>query len=194
MNNQDESSSPNRDEWRKKRNKLVSDTPVLLSLLYDLNLLPEQVADGSHEEWRLDTVVCHVLGLPQIMTPIPHEPPRATPTDLTQSRKECADLLVANLALEADAAVMRGALGSAEFALVKSYDATEWPSDGTSPQEICVAKIRAILDSTNAGADLLCRYREALWLLQNKGLGPYQSEEWSTRRDALLATVKGGDL
>lgn len=57
-----------RQEWRLKRNKLIIDTPVLLSLLYDLDLLPEQVSNGSHDEWRLDTTVCHFMSLPQNMT------------------------------------------------------------------------------------------------------------------------------
>jgi hypothetical protein len=34
---------------------------LLLSLLYDLDLLPEQVKDGSMEEWQMLSVVDHFL-------------------------------------------------------------------------------------------------------------------------------------
>lgn len=34
--------------------------PVLFSLLYDLNLLPEQVEEGSREQWRMLTTILHV--------------------------------------------------------------------------------------------------------------------------------------
>lgn len=60
-----------REKWRIKRNKMISDTPVLMSLLYDLDLLPEQVEKDSHDEWKMDSVVAHVMRLPMTMLPKP---------------------------------------------------------------------------------------------------------------------------
>lgn len=84
---------------------------------------------------------------------------------------------------EADCAVMRGALEDTKPRAEVGSD--EWHR---------VENLRREALSTNAGADLLARYREALWLLQNVGVGPYKGEEWNKRCDTLLATVKGGSI
>lgn len=39
----------------------VNDQPILLSLLYNLNLLPEQVKDGSKEEYQMEQIVAHFV-------------------------------------------------------------------------------------------------------------------------------------
>ena len=109
--------------------------------------------------------------------------------------------------LHADGVVMRGALEDSVKALQGSYDATEWPADGTSSVEQCAARIRVLLGSTNAGRDLLARYREAVNLLSafQTEINPDQLRVWLAgggqldrivvllkRTDTLLSTVKGG--
>ena len=41
--------------------KLINKTPILLSLLYDLNLLPEQVKRGTKYEFYMLTTVEHFV-------------------------------------------------------------------------------------------------------------------------------------
>jgi hypothetical protein len=50
---------PDRDKWRKERNTIINSDPCLMSLIYDLDLLPEQVDKESRQEWMLDTTVAH---------------------------------------------------------------------------------------------------------------------------------------
>jgi chromosome segregation ATPase len=103
---------------------------------------------------------------------------------LETARQQIADLSNERDQAHADAAVMRGAL---EFYAKRGQIA------------------RLALETTNAGADLLCRYREAVELVKSApndlsyGLGHrdmYEadkqvSNKWLLRRDSLLATVKG---
>ncbi len=51
-----------RNAWRRKRNTIINNDGSLLSLLYDLDLLPEQVKRGSRDEWKLDSTVLHWHG------------------------------------------------------------------------------------------------------------------------------------
>jgi hypothetical protein len=65
MNTPPSKSEPwaDRDKWRKERNATITKTPFLLSLLYDLDLLPEQVIPGSTAENQLDSVCGHFATL-----------------------------------------------------------------------------------------------------------------------------------
>jgi len=75
----------------------------------------------------------------------------------------------------ADGAAMRGALE----AVYKDYT-----------KHNCTFVEKAL--STNCGAGLLSRYREAVDLITNQD--EIGSPEWCNRRDTLLATVKGGSI
>lgn len=45
--------------FRKKRVGIINQNPILVSLLYDLDLLPEQVKENTREEWQLNVIVMH---------------------------------------------------------------------------------------------------------------------------------------
>jgi len=97
-------------------------------------------------------------------------------------QEEVSDLRAQVEALHADGAVMRGAL---EY--VRSV--VNSPNDARYKPHIVEKAL-----STNAGRDLLARYREAVELLRDfpKIYWPEGSGPWIKRRDTLLATVKGG--
>ena len=40
-------------------NELIKQIPELMSCLYDLDLLPEQVATGSKDEWKMYCIAAH---------------------------------------------------------------------------------------------------------------------------------------
>jgi hypothetical protein len=43
----------------KKAIALANEIPEALSCLYDLDLLPEQIEEGSRDEWRMVVIVSH---------------------------------------------------------------------------------------------------------------------------------------
>ena len=92
--------------------------------------------------------------------------------------------------LHADGAVMRGALVYVGCHGHQGPGGTLLESHRTNCT-FCRAVDQAL--STNAGRDLLARYREALWLVTNYHTeGNATPVGWWERRDTLLATVKGG--
>jgi len=112
-------------------------------------------------------------------------------TTVASVAKERDDLRSQVEALHADGAVMRGALER-----VKKWTETDsHASDGDFGYfaEEIVPQVAQSL-STNAGRDLLARYREAVTLLneQKRGIFSIEWDGWNRRRDTLLATVKGG--
>ena len=93
--------------------------------------------------------------------------------------------------LHADGAVMRGALVYVGCHGHQGPGGTLLESHRTNCT-FCRAVDQAL--STNAGRDLLARYREAVKLLEGtKGFDMHAADwKWMNRRDTLLATVKGG--
>ena len=80
--------------------------------------------------------------------------------------------------LQADGAVMRQVMEACA-----SEAGMNWLS--------CQLELSKVLQSTNAGRDLLARYREAVKLLNEWCSSGFVTDKWVDRRRDLLATVKG---
>ena len=46
---------------RKKAKKIIGESPLIMSLLYDLNLMPEQVCSETKQEGYMISIVEHML-------------------------------------------------------------------------------------------------------------------------------------
>lgn len=46
---------------RKKAERIIGESPLIISLLYDLNLMPEQVYSGTKQEFYMISIVEHML-------------------------------------------------------------------------------------------------------------------------------------